>query len=81
MACNQIPYGRIIAAKSGDPEAMTMILRHYAPYIAFCAKRSFYDDYGNRYEIVDEDIRQRIEAKLMIQIFYKFDPYRLPSNE
>ena len=35
-----------------------MILRHYAPYIAFCAKRSFYDDYGNCYEIADEDIRQ-----------------------
>ena len=58
-----------------------MILRHYAPYIAFCAKRSFYDDYGSRYEIVDEDIRQRIETKLMIQIIYKFDPYWLLANE
>lgn len=81
MAYNQIPYGRIVAAKSGDPEAMAIILRHYAPYIASCAKRPFYDDYGNRYEIVDEDIRQRIEAKLMIQIVYQFDPYRLPASE
>ena len=81
MAYNQILYGRIIAAKSGDPEAMTMILQHYAPYIAFCTKRSFYDDYGNRYEIVDEDIRQRIEVKLMIQIIYQFDPYRLPADK
>ena len=28
-----IPYGVIVAAKSGDSEAMSQILRHYEPYI------------------------------------------------
>lgn len=77
MASN-IPYETIIAAKAGDAEAMTAILLHYAPYISKFAKRSCYDEYGNQYEFVDDTIYQRIEAKLMLQIVYKFDPQKLP---
>lgn len=65
---NLLPYSIILSAKSGDSSAIKEILRHYASYIAFFSKRAFYDDYGNYYEIVDDDIRQRIEAKLMYQI-------------
>ena len=39
-----------------------------------------YDEYNNGYEFIDEEIRQRIEAKLMIQIVYKFDPTRMPVS-
>ncbi|MBP3654351.1 MAG: helix-turn-helix domain-containing protein [Oscillospiraceae bacterium] len=31
---NEISYTTILAAKAGDAEAMSKILRHYAPYIA-----------------------------------------------
>lgn len=79
MADN-ISYATIVSAKAGDAEAMATILRHYAPYIARYSKRTFYDEYDSRYEFVDETIRQRIEAKLMLQIVYKFDPSRLPPN-
>lgn len=75
-----ISYDVIVAAKSGDSIAMTAILRHYAPYIAAHSKRKFYDEYSNGYEFIDEEIRQRIEAKLMIQIIYKFDPTRMPVS-
>ena len=50
-------------------------------YIASYSKRSFYDEYDNRYELVDETIRQRIEAKLILQIVYRFDPTRLPPTD
>lgn len=80
MASN-IPYEIIVSAKEGDAESMAAILRHYAAYIANFSKRSFYDEYGNQYAFVDETIRQRIEAKLMLQIIYKFDPSRLPYGE
>lgn len=76
-----IPYQTILAAKAGDSEAMTTIMRHYAHYIAYYSRRTFYDKYGNRYELVDEDIKQRIEAKLMYQIIYKFDPTQFPPGE
>lgn len=77
----RIPYSTILAAKTGDGEAMQKILRHYSSYIASFSKRAFFDEYGSRYELVDDDIKQRIEAKLMYQIIYKFDPSRLPDAE
>ena len=81
MKIDRIPYETILRAKYGDPEAMKMVLRHYSRYISHYSKRPFYDSYGNCLEIVDEDIRQRIEAKLMFQIIYKFDASRLPDGE
>ncbi len=76
-----IPYVVIIAAKKGDPDAMRQILQHYDTYINACARRRFYDEYGNPYTFVDEDIKNRIQAKLMFQIIYDFDPYKLPDGE
>ncbi len=75
-----VSYQTILAAKNGSSDAMQHILQHYGAYIASFSKRTFSDEYGNRYEYVDEDIRQRIEAKLMYQIIYYFDPYKLPAN-
>ena len=76
-----VPLQTILAAKSGDSEALTKILHHYAPYIASFAKRPFYDEYGNRYDVIDEEIRQQLESKLMLQIVYKFNPEKLPEGE
>ena len=78
---DRVPYDTIVAAKTGDSIAMAAILRHYAPYIAAHSKRRFYDEYSNSYEFIDEEIRQRIEAKLMIQIIYKFDPTKQPMTQ
>lgn len=76
-----VSYQTILAAKAGDSEAMAMIQRHYSHYIIYYSRRTFFDKYGNRYELVDEDIKQRIEAKLMHQIIYKFDPAKFPPGE
>lgn len=76
-----IPYEVIVAAKSGDPVAMCQILRHYESYINACSRRVLFDEYGNQYTLVDEDIKNRIQAKLMYQIIYDFDPARLPDRE
>lgn len=76
-----IPYEVIVAAKGGDSEAMRQILRHYEPYITRCSQRTFYDEYGNQYQMVDEEIKNRIQAKLMYQLIYDFDPFKLPAKE
>lgn len=76
-----IPYEVIVAAKSGGSEAMRQILRHYEPYIARCSQRTLYDEYGNQYWVVDEEIKNRIQAKLMYQLIYDFDPFKLPAGE
>ncbi len=75
-----IPYDTILAAKNGDSDVMQQVLRHYGPYIASFSKRTFKDEYGNRYDFVDEDIRQRIEAKLMKSIIEDFNPYKQPPT-
>lgn len=77
----RITYPVILAAKHGDAEAMNAILQHYRGYIAHYSKRTFYDEYGTPRCFVDEDMRQRIEEKLMLQIIFRFDPFRLPEGE
>lgn len=78
---NLIPYAVIVAAKRGDPDAMRQILNHYDRYISACSQRTLFDEFDNQYAFVDEDIKNRIRAKLMYQIIYDFDPARLPDGE
>ena len=77
---NKIPYYCIVAAQRGNIDAMERILQHYRPYIATLSKRSFFDEYGNCYEFVDDSIRQRIEARLMYKIIFHFDLDRIPEG-
>ena len=76
-----VPYHMILAAKGGDSIAMEAIIDHYSPLIAKCATRRTYDEYGNTYAIVDEDMKARITAELVFQIIYNFDPTQLPHGE
>lgn len=80
MQKNKISYSTIIAAHNGDSEAMQSILWHYKGYIMHFAKKRVTDNYGNSYEIVDEELVERIETKLMIEIVLHFDPCLLPEG-
>lgn len=76
-----IDYDTIVSAANGDAEAMNQIMRHYAAYIQHFSKRSYYDEYGDCKEYIDNEIRQQIEVKLMMQIVYKFDCQSMPEGE
>ena len=60
-----LPYPVIIAATKGDPEAMKIVVQHYESYIASLSMRKLRDERGNTYYGVDEDLRERLQAKLM----------------
>ena len=60
-----VPYPVIVAATKGDPDAMKIALQHFSGYIASLSMRKLYDERGNAYFGVGEDIRQRLQAKLM----------------
>ena len=77
----RIPYKTIVAALNGDAVALVMVVRHYARYINHFSKRKFHDDFGNSMEIIDDEIRQQIEIKLMLQIVNKFEYKSLPDGE
>ena len=57
------PYPVIAAAVRGDPVAVDMVIRHYSGYIAALATRTSYP-----HSQVDEDLRRRLETKLIISI-------------
>lgn len=63
-----VPFPVIVAASIGDVNAMNVVLNHYSGYIAALATRQLYDEYGNSYLCVDEDMRRRLEAKLITNI-------------
>lgn len=63
-----LPFDIIAAASNGDVEAINAVLKHYEGYIASLSIRRVYDDDGNSYTIVDEEIRRRLETKLITKI-------------
>ena len=60
-----LPYPVILAATEGDPDAMKIVLQHYQSYIAHLSMQKIRDENGNTYWGIDEDLRQRLQAKLM----------------
>ena len=60
-----LPYPVIIAATKGDPEAMAIVVKHYESYITSLSMRKLYDERGNAYWGIDEDIRDRLRSRLM----------------
>lgn len=60
-----LPYPVILAASKGDPDAMRIVVRHYGSYIASLSLRRLCDERGNKYWGVDEDIKDRLQSKLM----------------
>jgi len=73
-----VSYSVIVAAKTGDAEAMQKVFRRYAGYIRTLATRPFYDENGNRHSIVDETICRELENHLAKVIIEKF---RVVSDE
>ena len=80
MSSKHIPYAVIVAAHAGEDEALRYVLKHYKKQIDFAARRVLYDEFGNRYDYIDQDIRQNIETMLIQQIITKFDPTEMPSQ-
>ena len=50
---NLLPFSIIVAASSGEVEAMKIVLKHYEGYILSLSKREYRDKYGKRHIYVD----------------------------
>ena len=59
-----LPYPVIAAAVRGEPDAVNMVVRHYSAL----STRTSYDAHGCPYSYVDEELRRRLETKLIITI-------------
>ena len=63
-----LPYSVIEAAASGNVDAINAVLKHYERYIAALATRTLYDENGNPHLCVDEEMKRRLETKLITRI-------------
>ena len=62
---NLLPFPVISAAANGNAEAMCTILKHYEGYIAKLCTRTLKDEAGNFYSYVDEEMRNRLQVRLI----------------
>ena len=60
-----LPFPVIAAAAGGDTEAMCAVLKHYEGYIATLCTRTLKDDAGNTYSYVDEEMKNRLQVRLI----------------
>ncbi len=67
-----LPYSVILAATQGDPGAMRIVVQHFSGYIAHLSMQVIRSERGNTYYGIDEDMRERLQAKLMRAVL-KFD--------
>ena len=69
---SDIPFSIIEKAINEDIEAIDYILAHYRNYIIRLSTRVARDENYNEYMYVDDDMRSRLESKLIYSIIKKF---------
>ena len=69
----RIKFPVIVAAVGGDLDAVTAVLKRYENYIIQLSTKKLYDGNGNAYTVVDEEMRRRLETKLITKIL-QFNP-------
>ena len=69
---SDIPFSIIEKAINEDIEAIDYILAHYRNYIIRLSTRVARDENNNEYMYVDDDMRSRLENKLIFSIIKKF---------
>lgn len=69
---SDIPFSIIEKAINEDIEAIDYILAHYRNYIIRLSTRVARDKNNNEYMYVDDDMRSRLESKLIYSIIKKF---------
>jgi len=69
-----LPYSTIEAAASGNVDAINAVLAHYSRYICALSTKTLYDENGVPHLCVDEEMRRRLETKLITKILdFKVD--------
>lgn len=69
---SDIPFSIIEKTINEDIEAIDYILAHYRNYIIRLSTRVARDENNNEYMYVDDDMRSRLESKLIYSIIKKF---------
>lgn len=63
-----LPYQTIVAASSGDVDAINSVLSYYRNYIAALSTRTLYDENETAHLCIDYELQRRLETKLITRI-------------
>lgn len=63
-----LPFPVIAAATNGNVDAINAVVKYYAAYIAALSTRQLYDENGTPVLCVDEEMRRRLETRLITRI-------------
>ena len=63
-----LPCPVIEAAAAGSVDAINVVLKHYERYITALSTRTLYEDNGSPHLCVDEEMKRRLETKLITRI-------------
>lgn len=69
-----LPVITIVLATHGDEEAILEVLNHYEHYINTLCQKKVVDAFGNAYQMIDEEMKQRVQVHL-ITTLSKFNVY------
>lgn len=69
------------AAIDGDATALKTVMKFFQSYIQTLSTRPFYDEYGNKCDLLDETVRRQLESSLMQKIMYDFNPDMVLKGE
>lgn len=60
-----VPFPVIREASEGNVEALNQVLEHYKSYIKTLSTKTVVDEYGQVYYCVDEELKRRLEIRLI----------------
>lgn len=63
-----LPYETILAATKGDPLALETVVSSFKGYTNRLATREFQDSSGAFHHMVDDDMKNRLEMKLIVAV-------------
>ena len=63
--CRTIPYETIVKAVGGDSDALFEVVLRFRGFTRSKCIRGFKDEFGNEYPCVNEEMLERVEAKLI----------------
>lgn len=63
-----LPFNIILLAVHGDVNSINVILKHFEHYIIRLSQKTLFDEFGNPYIQVEEEIKRMLETKLITAI-------------
>ncbi|HBG5346127.1 TPA: helix-turn-helix domain-containing protein [Clostridioides difficile] len=67
-----LPFTVILLAIHDDVDAINVILKHFERYIIRLTQKTLFDEHGNVYIHVEEEVKRMLETKLITAIL-RFD--------